>query len=149
MYFQSMKSPLGPLTLFTNGDALIALEFGQGPDGGGAPLLREAESQLAAYFAGRLRRFDLPLDAGGTAFQKSVWKLMREIPYGVTRSYSELAGDLDSGPRAVGGACGKNPIPIIVPCHRVIADGGKIGGFSGGAGTADKISLLRLEGVEL
>ena len=73
---------------------------------------------------------------------------MGEIPYGLTRSYGDLAYDLDSGPRAVGGACGKNPIAIIVPCHRVVAAGEKIGGFSGGAGTDTKISLLRLEGVD-
>jgi len=149
MYFKSLKSPLGSLTLFAEEHALIALEFGQGPDGDGAPILNEAEAQLKAYFAGKLTRFDLPLDAQGTDFQKTVWHLMREIPYCYTRSYGDLAHDLGSGPRAVGGACGKNPIPIIVPCHRVLAANGKIGGFSGGSGTETKISLLRLEGVAL
>ncbi|NQU57618.1 MAG: methylated-DNA--[protein]-cysteine S-methyltransferase [Rhodospirillales bacterium] len=149
MYFQSIKSPLGPLTLFASENALLALEFGQGQDGDGSPLLAEAGSQLKAYFAGRLTVFDLPLKIHGTDFQKSVWKLMREIPYGSTRSYGDLAYDLDSGPRAVGGACGKNPIAIIIPCHRVVAGGRKIGGFSGGAGTDTKISLLRLEGVDI
>jgi methylated-DNA-[protein]-cysteine S-methyltransferase len=149
MYYQSIKSPVGPLTLFAEADALIVLEFGQGPNGPGSPLLTEAKSQLAAYFSGKLKAFDLPLNAHGTVFQKSVWNLMREIPYGHTRSYGDLAFDLDSGPRAVGGACGKNPIAIIVPCHRVVAAGRKIGGFSGDGGTDAKISLLRLEGVEL
>lgn len=148
MYFKSFNSPLGPLTLFADEDALVALEFGQGPESKGSPLLKEAEAQLKAYFTGTLKNFDLPLNAPGTAFQKSVWQLMGEIPYGLTRSYGDLAYDLDSGPRAVGGACGKNPIAIIVPCHRVVAAGEKIGGFSGGAGTDTKISLLRLEGVD-
>ena len=147
MEFLTIKSPVGPLTLFAEQDALVVVEFGQGPNGEGSPLLTEVKSQLAAYFAGKLKSFDLPLNAHGTDFQKAVWKLMREIPYGNTRSYGGLAYDLDSGPRAVGGACGKNPIPIIVPCHRVLAAGGKIGGFSGGTGTDTKTSLLRLEGV--
>jgi methylated-DNA-[protein]-cysteine S-methyltransferase len=149
MYFKSIKSPIGPLTLFADEDALVALEFGQGPDGTGSALLTEVQAQLKAYFAGELKHFDLPLSGHGTAFQKSVWHLMREIPYGSTRSYGDLAYDLDSGPRAVGGACGKNPIAIIVPCHRVVAAGEKIGGFSGGAGTDTKTSLLRLEGVKI
>ncbi|MBT4932052.1 MAG: methylated-DNA--[protein]-cysteine S-methyltransferase [Rhodospirillaceae bacterium] len=147
MYFQAIKSPIGPLTLFADEEALVALEFGQGPEGAGSALLKDAQAQLKAYFAGKLKRFDLPLNAPGTPFQKSVWHLMREIPYGVTRSYGDLAYDLDSGPRAVGGACGKNPIAIIVPCHRVVAAGEKIGGFSGGTGIDTKTSLLRLEGV--
>lgn len=148
MHFQSIKSPIGPLTLFAEHDAIVVLEFGQGPEGTGSPLLSEAKSQLAAYFSGKLKRFDLPLNAHGTDFQKAVWNLMREIPCGHTRSYGDLAYDLDSGPRAVGGACGKNPIAIIVPCHRVVAAGQKIGGFSGDGGTDAKIALLRLEGVE-
>mgnify|MGYP002637899836 FL=1 len=149
MNFISFTSPLGPLTLFADEEALIAVEFGQGPDGMDSALLQETKSQLSAYFAGKLEAFDLPLHAQGTAFQKSVWQLMGEIPYGKTRSYGDLAYDLDSGPRAVGSACGKNPIAIIVPCHRVLASGGKIGGYSGDGGTETKISLLRLEGVDL
>jgi len=149
MYFQSIKSPLGPLTLFADEAAVTVLEFGRGPDGKSSPLLKEAAAQLAAYFKGTLKRFDLPLKAGGTDFQKRVWNAMREIPYGSTRSYGDLAWDLDSGPRAVGGACGKNPIPIIVPCHRVLAANEKLGGFSGGSGIETKLSLLRLEGVDI
>lgn len=149
MYYQSFTSPLGPLTLFADEEALIAVEFGLGPEGADSPLLQETRAQLSAYFTGKLKVFDLPLHAQGTDFQKSVWRLMSEIPYGYTRSYGDLAYDLDSGPRAVGGACGRNPIAIIVPCHRVLASGGKIGGYSGGDGTETKISLLRLEGVDL
>lgn len=149
MYYQSIKSPLGPLTLFADEDAIVVLEFGQVPEGETSPLLEVAKAQLAAYFRGELKQFDLPLKADGTPFQKSVWKLMREIPYGQTRSYGDLAKKLKSAPRAVGGACGRNPIPIIVPCHRVLAADRKIGGFSGGAGTDTKIALLRLEGVDI
>ena len=149
MYYQSIKSPVGDLTLFADENAVVVLEFGQGPKGDSSPLLKEAKSQLDAYFKGKLRHFDLPLDAQGTDFQKSVWKLMVEIPYGSTRSFGEIARDLKSAPRAVGGACGKNPIPIIVPCHRILAANQQIGGFSGGTGTDTKVSLLHLEGVDI
>lgn len=149
MYYISMKTPIGGLTLFADRQALVAIEFGQGPEGECSPLLNEAKAQLAAYFKGALKRFDLPLAAPGTRFQRACWNLMREIPYGNTRSYGDLADDLSSAPRAVGGACGKNPIPIIVPCHRVLASGGRIGGFSGGGGIDTKVFLLRLEGVNM
>ena len=149
MYFQSVKSPLGDLMLFADDSAIIVLEFGNGPTGDSSPLLKEAGSQLVAYFEGKLKVFDLPLNARGTDFQKSVWELMLEIPYGSTRSYGEVANDLNSAPRAVGGACGKNPIPIIVPCHRILAANKGIGGFSGGTGTDTKIALLRLEGAAI
>ena len=147
MYFQTIKSPLGPLTLFAEAGAIVALEFGDVPHGKSSPLLKEAASQLAAYFKGSSKRFDLPIKATGTAFQKSVWDLIVEIPYGSTRSYGELSHDLQSAPRAVGSACGKNPIPIIVPCHRILAANQKIGGFSSGDGANTKMSLLHLEGI--
>lgn len=149
MYFRSLKSPLGPLTLFADEDAVVALEFGHGPKGTTSALLEEAAHQMAAYFKGTLTGFDLPVTPQGTDFQKAVWKLMQEIPYGSTRSYGDLASDLGSAPRAVGGACGKNPIAIIIPCHRILAANHKIGGFSGGEGTGTKTLLLRLEGVNL
>lgn len=149
MYFHSFKSPLGDLTLFADDDAIVVLEFGKGPTGDSSPLLKEGKAQLDAYFKGSLADFDLPLKPEGTKFQKAVWKLMREIPYGSTRSYGEIAKDLKSAPRAVGGACGKNPIPIIVPCHRILAANKAIGGFSGGTGTDTKFALLHLEGAEV
>jgi methylated-DNA-[protein]-cysteine S-methyltransferase len=110
-------------------------------------LLDNAVAQLTAYFDGAMTDFDLPLSPHGTAFQKSVWDLMRAIPYGWTRAYADLARDLKSAARAVGGACGANPIPVIIPCHRVLAAGGKMGGFSGGDGIPTKVALLRLEGA--
>ncbi len=148
MQYRTVKSPLGALTLFAENDALVALEFGQGPEGGESPLLKRAADQLGAYFKGELRRFDLPLRPAGTPFQQAVWRLMVEIPYGQTRSYGDLARDLGSAPRAVGGACGKNPIPIIIPCHRILAANRRLGGFSGGSGTDTKTALLRLEGAQ-
>jgi methylated-DNA-[protein]-cysteine S-methyltransferase len=149
MYFKTTKSPLGALTLFAEVNGIVALEFGNIPEERSSPILQEAISQLAAYFKGDLKHFDLPLRATGTDFQKAVWDLIVEIPYGSTRSYGDLSRDLESAPRAVGGACGKNPIPIIVPCHRIRAANYKVGGFSGGDGTDTKISLLRIEGVIL
>jgi methylated-DNA-[protein]-cysteine S-methyltransferase len=149
MYFSTTKSPLGPLTLFAEVNGIVALKFGNIPEEKSSPILQEAISQLVAYFKGDLKHFDLPLRATGTDFQKAVWDLIVEIPYGSTRSYGDLSRDLESAPRAVGGACGKNPIPIIVPCHRIRAANYKVGGFSGGDGADTKVSLLRIEGVIL
>lgn len=149
MAYLSFNSPLGPLTVFAEDGALVSLDWGRAPDPGQVPdrLLAEAKDQLDAYFDGRLKAFDLPLAPAGTAFQRKIWDLMRAIPYGGTLTYGELARRAGSGPRAVGGACGRNPIPIIVPCHRVIAGTGKLTGYSGGEGLATKEALLRLEGA--
>jgi methylated-DNA-[protein]-cysteine S-methyltransferase len=114
-----------------------------------SPVLKEATRQLERYFAKKLKRFDLPLAARGTDFQKRVWAMMREIPYGETATYGGMAMALSSGPRPIGMACARNPIPIIVPCHRVLGSGGKEGGFSGGRGLPTKRQLLALEGVVL
>lgn len=113
------------------------------------PVLKEAARQLERYFNRKLHRFDLPLAARGTDHQKRVWAMMREIPFGETATYGGMAAALGSGPRAVGMACGRNPIPIIVPCHRVLGVGGKEGGFSGGRGLPTKRQLLAIEGVIL
>lgn len=144
-----MKSPVGPLTLFADADAIIAVEWGGAPDPAPTPLLREAVAQLEAYFSARLTSFELPLRLSGSPFQKAVWALMRQIPYGLTRTYGDLAQALGNVPRAVGGACGRNPVPIIVPCHRVLGAGGRLTGYSGGAGVETKQALLRLEGISL
>lgn len=141
------NSPLGPLTVFEETGAVVALEWGRAAEGDGTPLLSEARQQLGAYFDGRLKQFDLPLQPVGTAFQKSVWSMMAKIPFGAVRTYGDLAGDLGSAPRAVGGACGRNPIPIVIPCHRVIAAGGRMGGYTGLGGIDTKGALLRLEGA--
>ncbi len=145
----SMASPLGDLTLFEEGGALVSLDWGRAPDRGGPPLLLlyDARDQLSAYFEGRLKIFDLPLAPWGTTFQKAVWDSMRAIPYGETRTYKSIAEDLKSGPRAVGGGCARNPLPILIPCHRVLGSHGGLGGYSGGDGVATKRALLRLEGA--
>lgn len=118
----------------------------EGPRDDADPLIAEAARQLALYFEGRLQLFDLPLEMDGTPFQKRVWDALRQIPYGETRSYAQLAELVKSpkGFRAVGAANGRNPIPIVVPCHRVIESNGGLGGFS--CGLAYKRRLLDLEG---
>ncbi len=142
----TLNSPVGQISVFADEDAIVALEFGKATDGQGSPLVAEAATQLQAYFTGKLHQFDLPLAPAGTDFQRRVWNLMVEIPYGSSRSYGELSRILKSSPRAVGGACARNPIAIMIPCHRVLAAGGAIGGYSGGVGTNAKRILLNLEG---
>ena len=148
-----VASPVGRLALEADRDALTGVRWAGPSERAGkddiSPVLAEARRQLARYFAGQLQRFDLPLAARGTAFQRRVWAMMCDIPYGETATYGGLAIALDSGPRAVGMACGRNPIPIIVPCHRVLAAGGAEGGYSGGRGLPTKHQLLALEGVVL
>jgi methylated-DNA-[protein]-cysteine S-methyltransferase len=141
----SLNGPLGSLTVFEERGAVVAIEWGRAPDPLPSPLLAEAVKQLDAYFDGRLRTFDLPLRPAGTAFQRAVWALMGDIPYGATRTYGEFARTLGTAPRPVGGACGRNPIPIVIPCHRVVGAGGRMTGYSGGEGVATKRALLRLE----
>lgn len=149
----SVKTRIGELTLFAQGDAIIALDWGQGMD---APrktqstALNKAAQILVDYFStGKLDTTGLKLDPHGTPFQKKVWREMQKIKGGKTKTYGEVAQALKSGPRAVGGACGANPIPILIPCHRFVAANGKIGNYSGGDGADTKQFLLRLEGVDI
>lgn len=142
----SLNSPLGPLTVFEDHGAVIAVEWGRAGDSETSPLLAEAGDQFNAYFDGRLTGFDLPLEPKGTSFQRAVWGALRRIPHGATNTYGDIAAAIHGGPRAVGGACGRNPIPIIIPCHRVLGKGGRMGGYSGGQGIETKKMLLRLEG---
>jgi len=145
----NVASALGPLTLVERDGALVRLGWDDAPDelpaGGPTPLLREAAAQLAAYFAGTLTAFDVPLAPAGTGFQKRVWQAMREIPYGETWTYGGLAKRAGTVRRAVGGACGANPIPVIIPCHRVLAANGGAGGYSGKGGLKTKALLLDIE----
>ncbi|MGH6928074.1 MAG: methylated-DNA--[protein]-cysteine S-methyltransferase [Dongiaceae bacterium] len=143
----TVKSPLGPLIVSERDGSIVALDWGSTVIESPTPLLALAAQQLDAYFYCDLRRFDLPLAPAGTAFQQLVWREMLRIPYGRTRSYADIARDLDSAPRAIGGACGKNPIPIIIPCHRVLASGDRLGGYSSPGGTDTKKFLLQLEGA--
>jgi len=141
----SMTSPLGALTIFEDEGAIVALEWGRADNASSTPLLEKAKAQLNDYFDGKRTTFDLPLSPRGTPFQRSVWKQLSKIPFGAARTYGEVAKSVHSAPRAVGGACGKNPIPIIIPCHRVLGQGGKLTGYSGGDGVKSKQALLRLE----
>ncbi len=154
-----IETPVGPLRLVGDGAALTAVDFlGDLPTGDleaasvrraalridtrpvddradHDPLLREAVDQLAAYFRRELKDFDLPLAPAGTAFQLRVWEQLRAIPYGATATYGEVAGLLGltgHGARAVGTANGRNPIPVVVPCHRVVGSTGSLTGYGGG-----------------
>jgi len=145
----SMHSPLGDITVSEQDGVIVSVDWGWSSMQEETPLLRRARDQLEDYFDGTRQDFDLPLAPEGTAFQKRVWKAMRDIPSGATRTYGDIARIIDSAPRAVGQACGRNPIPIFIPCHRVLGSQGSIGGYSGGEGLATKRGLLRLEGVDI
>lgn len=145
-------SPVGPLTLTASEDALTGIAFGGAGNGGGAPpsaLLARTARELEEYFAGKRRTFTVPLAPAGTDFQRKVWAALRAIPYGGTVSYGDLARRIGKpgAAIAVGQANGRNPIPIIVPCHRVIGADGRLVGYAGGLEI--KRALLRLEQVPL
>ena len=144
-----MHSPVGEITLSEEDGAIVSLDWGRAPPEFQAetPLLKQARDVLNRYFDGDFSDHNLPFAPAGTAFQQKVWQAMRRIPAGKTQSYGELAKSIGSAARAVGGACGANPIPILIPCHRVLATGGSIGGYSGDGGAETKRALLRLEGV--
>ncbi len=146
----SFPSPLGPLTVFAENDAIIVIESGKVPgEASTDPLLIEARAQLDAYFDGKMSKFDLPLAPAGTPRQKEIWEVMNRIPYGTTMAYGELAELTGSVARAIGGACGANPIPIVQPCHRVVGAKNALTGFSFAGGAETKYQLLKLEGVML
>lgn len=144
LYTTTMPSPVGTLTLVASDSGLVAVLWPNDDPKRvplepltyqlNHPILRQTERQLNEYFAKERRAFDLPLDLRGTDFQKSVWELLLAIPFGETRTYGQLAqqmGDLNAT-RAVGAANGRNPVSIVVPCHRVIGSSGKLTGFAGG-----------------
>ncbi len=141
----SLLTPLGDLTLSEEDGAIVSLDWGRVDDQQATPVLREAANQLHDYFDGKRRDFDVPVAPHGTPFQRRVWAALQQIPAGETRSYGDVARVLASGPRAVGQANGRNPIPIIIPCHRVVGAGGSIGGYSGLDGLETKRFLLALE----
>ncbi|MDA0958807.1 MAG: methylated-DNA--[protein]-cysteine S-methyltransferase [Proteobacteria bacterium] len=153
MNYQYLNSPVGRLRLVSDGASLIAIEFEnqQNSIGEGAErvdaVLTACRDQLKEYFAGTRRRFDIPLAPSGTAFQKSVWQALSGIPYGQLRSYRDIAEILNKSRavRAVGAANGRNRLPIVVPCHRVIGSDGSLTGFAGGLDA--KRALLKLEGA--
>lgn len=148
-HYQLLETPLGQLRLVSDGTALVRIEFPDqhGSDGEAKTdaVLQQCELQLREYFAGERQTFQLPLAAQGTEFQQQVWAALRAIPFGELRSYRDIADGIGNrkAVRAVGAANGKNPIPIIVPCHRVIGSDGSLTGFAGGL--AAKQLLLQLE----
>jgi len=145
-----IATPLGRLGIEAR-DALSSIDFVSSRTPlrkPASPLARRVCTQLKSYFSGNRTRFDLPLDTGGSHFRKRVWRAMQRIPAGRVKSYGELARELGSAPRAIGGACRANPVPIVVPCHRVVSAAG-LGGFmgaTGGRALAIKRWLLRHEG---
>jgi methylated-DNA-[protein]-cysteine S-methyltransferase len=155
LFYKEIESPVGKLKLVASSNALVAVLWERerpnrvkldtmtlAPQ---QPILLETERQLAEYFSGERIQFDLPLQPDGSEFQKKVWQALREIPFGQTRSYLDLAKALGSSKaaRAIGAANGKNPLSIIVPCHRVVGADGSLTGFAGGVET--KAALLALE----
>ena len=155
-HYKTMDSVVGKLKLVATDKGLAAIlweddnprrvRLGLVSENGKHPVLQETEKQLGEYFAGKRKRFSLKLDAKGTVFQNQVWEALRTIPYGETRSYGQIATQIGNARamRAVGAANGKNPISIIVPCHRVIGASGRLTGFAGGLDV--KEHLLSLEG---
>lgn len=145
VYSKTIPSPVGALTLTASDKGLQRLEFKGGRHNDDHPVLKKAVRQLEEYFAGKRRAFDVPLDPQGTPFQLKAWRELSKIPYGATISYGEQAkriGDVRKA-RPIGQANGKNPISIIVPCHRVIGASGKLTGYGGGL--RHKQFLLDLE----
>ncbi|MDP9814928.1 methylated-DNA--[protein]-cysteine S-methyltransferase [Spirilliplanes yamanashiensis] len=140
-----VPSPIGPLTVTVDGDTVVGVRFG-GTITGADPARGPAADDLAAYFAGALTTFTVPVELrGGSAFERAVWGEIARIPYGETVTYGHIAHALGEpgAARAVGTACNRNPVPVLVPCHRVVGAGGKLVGFGGGLDR--KRRLLELE----
>ncbi len=146
-----VQTPVGLIRIWASESAITELSWEQEqpvhvqacqPKG----ILAAARDQLLAYFAGDLQEFDLPFEVSGSAYQKAVCAEIAAIPFGETRTYGDLARRIGSSAQAVGNACGGNPIPILIPCHRVLGVSG-LGGFSGQGGVETKVALLRHEGA--
>ena len=140
----SLHTPLGDLTVSAEDEAIVAVDWGWGRDQTETPTLLRAREQLQAYFDRQRRCFDLPLAPPGSQYRRRVWAALCAIPPGQTRTYAEIARVVGGSPRSVGQANGANPIPVLIPCHRVVATVG-LGGYSGGDGLDTKRFLLQLE----
>ncbi len=149
----AIDTPIGPLTIFASDKAVTRLDFAAGKSFSASPqsmaVADQAASELGQYFAGHRKSFDVAVVLLGTDFQRSVWREIERVRFGETKTYAELAGAIGNpkAARAVGGAVGANPVPIIVPCHRIMGAAGKLTGYSGGTGIPTKIQLLKLEGL--
>ncbi|SHG76539.1 methylated-DNA--[protein]-cysteine S-methyltransferase [Marivita hallyeonensis] len=142
---RSMPSPVGDLTAIAGTSGVLALEWRKGGMDD-TPILRRAIEQLELYFAGELTEFTVPIRLRCSEFQQTVCAAMAGIPFGETRTYGDLAEQLGVPAQAIGQACGGNPLPIIIPCHRVLGANG-LGGYSGSGGIETKVALLRHEGA--
>lgn len=161
--FVTLESPIGRLEIVSNGSAVCGLTIEGAPGAphgvlphGGEPgradrVLAQAARELGEYFDGERTLFEVPISLDGTAFQRTVWAALREVPHGFAESYGQLArrAGMPRAARAVGGAVGANPVPILVPCHRIVAQDGRLTGYSGGSGLATKVALLELEGIPI
>ncbi len=155
----SMHTPLGDLTFSEEDGAIVAVDWGWGRDQAETPLLLQARAQMDEYLDGERTRFDLALAPAGSAYRRRVWAALCDIPPGTTRTYADIARVAGGSARSVGQANGANPIPVLIPCHRVVAAGyaaqdmagmagmagAHVGGYSGGDGLATKRFLLQLE----
>lgn len=144
MPFLSLHTPIGELSLAEEQGFIVSLDWGWGSIQDPSPVLEETKKQLIAYFKGELREFDVPLKPQGSSYRQKVWKALQSIPFGETRSYKDIASVAGGSPRSIGGANARNPIPILIPCHRVVSYQG-LGGYSGGDGIETKKYLLNLE----
>lgn len=146
MNMAHLKTPVGMVCLTEEASQITTLSWSNHDRGFRSQVLKDGLNQLEAYFARTLTQFDLPLAPAGTKFQKQVYEIMCEIPFGHTLTYGDVAQKLNASPQAVGQACGSNPIPIFIPCHRIVGTGG-LGGYSGSGGVETKVWLLRHEGA--
>ncbi len=144
----SLISPLGAITIMEINGSITSLNWCWSKMQEESDLLRTARDQLNDYFNGQRQDFLLPLAPRGTPFQRRVWNGICDIPYAEVKSYGDLSTKLNTGARAVGTACARNPIPIIIPCHRVVGSNGALTGYSGAGGLASKKKLLVLEGYK-
>lgn len=160
LFLHEVKSPVGRLKIIGGDDGLRAIlwpdddparvKFEVAPRRSSTPLLLEVANQLEDYFAGRRSSFDVELDLRGTDFQRAVWKELSRIAYGKTVSYAEIAKRVGkpTGARAVGAAVGRNPVSIVVPCHRVIGSNGQLTGFAGGLASKTRLLALEVDGLQ-
>ncbi|MGR3455264.1 methylated-DNA--[protein]-cysteine S-methyltransferase [Pseudooceanicola sp.] len=146
MNVSRVDTPVGPLFLQEEGGLLVRVTWREAASGGGSEVLEEAARQIHDYFAGARQGFDLPLEVRGSDLQRAVCAEMAAIPFGKTVTYGEIARRLGVPAQAVGQACGGNPLPVVIPCHRVLGASG-LGGFSGEGGVETKVALLRHEGA--
>lgn len=147
MFRASLLTPFGDVCLHQDGDYIVAVTWERNENLSPTPLLSKALEQLAAYSSCGQTVFDLPLGLPRQGLQRAVCEAMQAIPSGETRTYGEIAKDVGASAQAVGQACGANPLPVLIPCHRVMGAGGKLVGFSGRGGVETKVALLRHEGA--